>query len=48
MIPAGFAYHRPASLDEAVALLARHGEAARVILEQWMAQRGTCQNDSLK
>jgi carbon-monoxide dehydrogenase medium subunit len=31
MIPASFDYHRPASLDEAVALLARHGDAAKVL-----------------
>ena len=31
MIPAAFDYHRPASLDEAVALLARHGGAAKVL-----------------
>jgi carbon-monoxide dehydrogenase medium subunit len=31
MIPAPFDYHRPASLDEAVALLSRHGEDARVL-----------------
>jgi aerobic carbon-monoxide dehydrogenase medium subunit len=31
MIPAPFEYHRPRSLDEAVGLLARHGEDARVV-----------------
>jgi len=31
MIPAAFDYHRPATLDEAVALLARHGDAAKVL-----------------
>jgi carbon-monoxide dehydrogenase medium subunit len=31
MIPAAFDYHRPASLDEAVALLARYGAGARVL-----------------
>ena len=31
MIPAAFDYHRPASLDEAVALLARHGTNAKVL-----------------
>ena len=31
MIPATFEYHRPDSLSEAVALLARHGDDARVI-----------------
>src|SRR5262245_38782761 len=31
MIPAPFDYHRPGTLDEAVALLARHGDAAKVI-----------------
>jgi carbon-monoxide dehydrogenase medium subunit len=31
VIPAGFAYHRPKSLDEAVALLAAHDDAARVL-----------------
>jgi len=31
MIPAAFDYHRPATLAEAVALLARHGDAAKVL-----------------
>jgi carbon-monoxide dehydrogenase medium subunit len=31
MIPAAFDYHRPSSLDEAVALLAKHGDAAKVL-----------------
>jgi carbon-monoxide dehydrogenase medium subunit len=31
MIPAPFAYHRPGSLDEALGLLAQHGEEARVV-----------------
>ena len=31
MIPAPFAYHRPSSLDEALGLLAQHGEEARVV-----------------
>ena len=31
MIPAAFDYHRPSSLDEAVALLARHGDGAKVL-----------------
>ena len=31
MIPASFDYHRPGSLDEAVALLARHGGEAKVL-----------------
>jgi carbon-monoxide dehydrogenase medium subunit len=31
MIPAPFEYHRPRSLDEAIGLLARHGEDARVV-----------------
>ena len=31
MIPAAFDYHRPASLDEAVALLARYGDGAKVL-----------------
>lgn len=31
MIPASFDYHRPGSLDEAVALLARHGDEAKVL-----------------
>jgi aerobic carbon-monoxide dehydrogenase medium subunit len=31
MIPASFAYHRPGSLDEALGLLAQHGEEARVV-----------------
>jgi carbon-monoxide dehydrogenase medium subunit len=31
VIPAGFAYHRPKSVDEAVALLAAHDESARVL-----------------
>jgi aerobic carbon-monoxide dehydrogenase medium subunit len=31
MIPAPFAYHRPRSVDEAVALLAQQGEEARVV-----------------
>ena len=31
MIPAPFAYHRPRSVDEAIALLAQHGEEARVV-----------------
>ncbi|MBI4060343.1 MAG: xanthine dehydrogenase family protein subunit M [Elusimicrobia bacterium] len=31
MIPAAFDYHRPGSLEEAVALLARHGDEAKVL-----------------
>jgi carbon-monoxide dehydrogenase medium subunit len=31
MIPAPFDYHRPGTLDAAVALLARHGDAAKVL-----------------
>jgi aerobic carbon-monoxide dehydrogenase medium subunit len=31
MIPAAFDYHRPDSLDEAVGLLARHGDQAKVL-----------------
>ena len=31
MIPAPFDYHRPGTLDEAVALLARHGDTAKVL-----------------
>ena len=31
MIPGPFAYHRPASVDEAVALLAEHGDDGRVL-----------------
>jgi carbon-monoxide dehydrogenase medium subunit len=31
MIPAAFDYHRPASLDEAVGLLARYGDGAKVL-----------------
>ena len=31
MKPAAFSYHRPASLDEALALLARHGAEAKII-----------------
>jgi aerobic carbon-monoxide dehydrogenase medium subunit len=31
MIPAPFDYHRPGTLDEAVALLARYGESAKVL-----------------
>ena len=31
MIPASFAYHRARSLPEAIELLARHGEDARVV-----------------
>src|SRR6202047_1073015 len=31
MIPAPFEYHRPRSLDEAIGLLAQHGEDARVV-----------------
>jgi len=31
MIPAAFDYHRPASLDEALALLARYGDGAKVL-----------------
>ena len=31
MIPAAFDYHRPSSLDEAVGLLARYGDAAKVL-----------------
>ena len=31
MIPAPFAYHRPQSLQEAIGLLAQHGEDARVV-----------------
>ena len=31
MIPAPFAYHRPRSVDEAIALLTEHGEEARAV-----------------
>ena len=31
MIPAAFDYHRPNTLDEAVKLLASHGDAAKVL-----------------
>src|SRR5690348_5819274 len=31
MIPASFDYHRPRSIDEAIGLLAAHGETARVV-----------------
>ena len=31
MIPAAFDYHRPGSLDEAIALLARHGDEAKIL-----------------
>jgi carbon-monoxide dehydrogenase medium subunit len=31
MIPAAFDYHRPASLDDALKLLAQHGDEARVV-----------------
>ncbi|MCZ6524865.1 MAG: FAD binding domain-containing protein, partial [Alphaproteobacteria bacterium] len=31
MIPGDFQYHRPASVDEAVALLGQHGEEAKVL-----------------
>jgi aerobic carbon-monoxide dehydrogenase medium subunit len=31
VIPAGFEYHRPRSLDEAISLLAAHDDAARVV-----------------
>jgi carbon-monoxide dehydrogenase medium subunit len=31
MIPAPFDYHRPASLDEAIGLLTKHGEQAKVL-----------------
>jgi aerobic carbon-monoxide dehydrogenase medium subunit len=31
MIPASFDYHRPASLDEAIGLLSRHGEQAKLL-----------------
>ncbi len=31
MIPGNFQYHRPASVDEAVALLGQHGEEAKVL-----------------
>jgi len=31
MIPAAFDYHRPATLDEAVGLLVRHGDQAKVL-----------------
>ena len=31
MIPAPFDYHRPGSLDEAIGLLARYGDDARVL-----------------
>jgi carbon-monoxide dehydrogenase medium subunit len=31
MIPAAFDYHRPGSLDEAIGLLTRHGEEAKVL-----------------
>ena len=31
MIPGAFDYHRPKSLDEAVALLAEHGDEGRLL-----------------
>jgi len=31
MIPAPFDYHRPSSIDEAIALLSKHGEQAKVL-----------------
>jgi carbon-monoxide dehydrogenase medium subunit len=31
VIPGAFAYHRPASLDEAVSLLSKHGDEGRVV-----------------
>jgi carbon-monoxide dehydrogenase medium subunit len=31
MYPANFDYHRPSTIDEAIALLARHGDAAKVL-----------------
>ena len=31
MIPAAFDYHRPGTLDEAVGLLSRHGDQAKVL-----------------
>src|SRR3990167_5971926 len=31
MIPAPFYYHRPSSLDEAIGLLTKHGEQAKVL-----------------
>jgi aerobic carbon-monoxide dehydrogenase medium subunit len=31
MIPAAFDYHRPSSLEEALALLAKHGDAAKLL-----------------
>ena len=31
MIPAAFDYHRPASIDDAIKLLAQHGDEARVV-----------------
>jgi len=31
MIPAPFDYHRPGTVDEAVALLARYGDGAKVL-----------------
>src|SRR5258705_9912015 len=31
MIPAAFDYHRPGTLDEAVKLLSRHGDEAKVL-----------------
>jgi len=31
MIPAAFDYHRPGSLDEAIGLLSRHGEQAKIL-----------------
>src|ERR1700758_870032 len=31
MIPAPFAYHRPRSVEEALALLTQHGEEARIV-----------------
>ena len=31
MLPSAFEYHRPSTLDEALALLGEHGEAAKVL-----------------
>ena len=31
MIPAPFDYHRPSTLDEAIGLLAKHGEKAKLL-----------------
>ena len=31
MLPSAFEYHRPSTLDEALALLAEHGEDAKVL-----------------